>query len=188
MDQNDLKIVKKEIRKRVIDARLQLSAAFTGEASAEICSRIMQLPDYKNADVILAYYSTRNEVGLSVLLESAINEGKKVYLPKVISKTEMCFYRYESFNDIAPGYFGIMEPVSSEKYDMKEKGLMIMPGVAFDNEGNRLGYGGGYYDRFLLHLEEGTLATVMAAYSMQRVDSIPTEATDIKPDKIISEG
>ncbi len=184
---------KNEIRKIKIDERSKLQKDFAIKASKEICGTITAFDIYEAADVILGYYSTRNEVYLDTLFKDAIEKGKKVYLPKVISKTEMRFFRYEKAEDLAPGSFGIMEPCTEESFevtDSEERNvLMIVPGVAFDSEGNRLGYGGGYYDRYIDKLTESTVkySTVMAAYGMQKVEHIPVVDTDIRPDMIVSE-
>ena len=100
---------------------------------------------------------------------------------------------------MAPGSFGIMEPVTEEMFTFGagprnqtsgKSVLMIVPGVAYDEEGNRLGYGGGYYDRYLERLnmaEALNVKTVMAAYSLQKVSHIPTDITDIRPERIVTE-
>lgn len=205
MDKAEIKAAKSDLRKRIIAKRSSLSDEEVRDMSAAICRNIIQLPEYKYADVILGYYSTRKEPILFELFDEAIKGGKRVYLPKVISKEDMEFFRYESPKDVAPGSFGIMEPVTEEKFSgvsslcchsVKEElsVLMIMPGVAFDEEGNRLGYGGGYYDRYLEKLsdmsgrnEKLNFSTVMAAYSMQKVPYITVESTDIRPGRIITE-
>ena len=184
---------KNEIRKIKIDERSKLQKSYAIEASKKICDTITALDIYEAADVILGYYSTRNEVYLDTLFIDAIEKGKQVYLPKVVSKTEMRFFRYEKEEDLAPGSFGIMEPCTEESFEVTDDEersiLMIVPGVAFDSEGNRLGYGGGYYDRYIEKLTESEIqfSTVMAAYGMQKVDQIPVVATDIRPDMIVSE-
>jgi 5,10-methenyltetrahydrofolate synthetase len=195
---------KTELRKIKIAERNELSDSFVEKASKQICDRIISLEEYKKADVILGYFSARNEVRLDNIFQEAIGSGKRVYLPKVISKTEMKFYRFMSEQDLVPGHFGIMEPAAAECFELGEltngmRVLMIMPCVAFDNEGNRLGYGGGYYDRYLseaaeikeqqrgLADENIEFTTIAAAYEMQRVEQIPVIDTDIKPDRIICE-
>ncbi len=206
-----LNMNKKEIRQKILKERSELSGEFTAAASYVINGKIMALPEYEKADIILGYYATRNEPDMSQLFHDAISRGKKVYLPRVIGKREMQFFRYLDQKDVAPGSFGIMEPVSDEAFpyekytgpDISENDkdvpiLIIMPGVAFDHEGNRIGYGGGYYDRYLSMLggvpgadtasSKGKVyKTVMTAYNMQRVDKIPAESTDIRPDMIITE-
>lgn len=190
-DKTDLD--KKEIRKLKTEERSGLTKKYTEAASKTICDSIMSLKDYSEAEIILGYYSTRNEVCLSRLFKDAIESGRRVYLPRVIDKTEMRFYIYRSDEDLAPGSFGIMEPCSEEFFDMTDPGnpkiLMIVPGVAFDKAGNRLGYGGGYYDRFIEKMKNSgtSFSTVMAAYSMQMVEEIPVIDTDIRPDTIITE-
>ncbi len=184
---------KNEIRKIKIDERSKLQKSYAIEASKKICDTIKALDIYEASDVILGYYSTRNEVCLDTLFNDAIESGRKVYLPKVVSKTEMRFFRYEKAEDLAPGSFGIMEPCTEESFEVKDDDersiLMIVPGVAYDSEGNRLGYGGGYYDRYIEKLTKSKVRfrTVMAAYGMQKVDHIPIVATDIRPDMIVSE-
>jgi 5-formyltetrahydrofolate cyclo-ligase len=204
MDKAEIKAAKSELRKRIIAERSGLTDEEVRDMSEMICRNILQLSEYKCADIILGYYSTRKEPVLNVLFDEAIRAGKKVYLPKVISKEEMEFFIYESEKDVAPGSFGIMEPVTEEMFacgtalrDMVSQNqnsgkavLMIMPGVAYDEEGNRLGYGGGYYDRYLERLnmaEVLNVKTVMAAYSLQKVSHIPTDITDIRPERIVTE-
>ena len=195
MDKTEIKAAKSELRKRIIGERSSLTEESVREMSEAICRNMTSLPEYDRAEVILGYYSTRKEPVLDMLFEAAIGAGKKVYLPKVMTKETMEFFRYESEADVAPGSYGIMEPVTEEMYDPAESDgeniLMIMPGVAFDEKGNRIGYGGGYYDRYLERLGSPKVTvevkTVMAAYNMQKVSHIPTEATDMRPDKIITE-
>ena len=199
MDKAEIKAAKSELRKRIITERSGLTDEEVREMSETICRNILQLSEYKCADIILGYYSTRKEPVLNMLFDEAIKSGKQVYLPKVISKEEMEFFIYESEKDVAPGSFGIMEPVTEEMFTFGagpqnqtsgKSVLMIMPGVAYDEEGNRLGYGGGYYDRYLerLNMEEAlNVKTVMAAYSLQKVSHIPTDITDIRPERIVTE-
>ena len=105
----------------------------------------------------------------------------------------MEFYYYDDIKDLSnDNVFGnvyIKQPKPERKCIPTKKSVIVIPGILFDYKGNRLGYGGGYYDRFLEKLakESVNISTIMAAYGMQRVESIPIEDTDIKPDKIITE-
>ena len=117
------------------------------------------------------------------IIENAFELGKKVFVPKVIGKN-MIFVKIESFKELTQGYMGIREPVSSDEADIKE-GFMCMPGMVFDNECNRIGYGGGFYDRYLSKDNEFIKAAL--CYDFQILEEIPHEPHDLKPDYVISE-
>ena len=189
MDKTEIKAAKSELRKRIIGERSSLTEESVREMSEAICRNMTALPEYDRAEVILGYYSTRKEPVLDMLFKAAITAGKKVYLPKVMTKETMEFFRYESEADVAPGSYGIMEPVTEEMYDPAESDgeniLMIMPGVAFDEKGNRIGYGGGYYDRFLSKYK-GTAAAV--TFSAFLFDCVPHGKYDLQADFTVTEG
>ena len=178
---------KKKIRKEMIDKRSSMEDMEVTKKSFEICEKIMSMNIYKNSKVILAYMSARHEVDLSYLIGKAIEEGKLVYLPKVESKTDMKFYLYDG--NLKLGKFGIKEPVSKAALDeelLKEEGvLMIVPGVAFDKTKNRLGHGGGYYDRFFD--KDNKLFKLAVGYDYQILDSVPADEHDKKVDTIVTE-
>lgn len=153
------------------------------EKSGCIATKLLSTKAYKENDNILLYMAANNEVATSDIFSKAIADGKNVYFPKVYGK-EMAFISVTSLDELAKGSFGILEPVSDEKVDITN-GLMIMPGVAFDRNCNRIGYGGGYYDKYLL--AHPALASCAICYECQIVDSIPFEAHDIKPEMVITE-
>ena len=173
------------------------------EKSEIICGRILSSEEYKNADIILAYMSAGGEVDLQVLIDAASSVGKSLFIPKVISKEEMRFYKYTGY--FTKGSFGIKEPVNTSQemlFDINKASaenkriLVLVPGVAFDVSGNRMGYGGGYYDRFLMDIDDSlysvsrgeTLVTkVGGGYDYQIVDEIPVEKYDVRMDMIVSE-
>ena len=138
---------KKEIRKKVFAARKQHTDAWVEEMSKVITQRVVALPAFKHADKILAYADYNHEVITEYLIEEAWKAGKEVAVPKVVGK-DMVFYKLTDFSQLEPGYFQIPEPASGEIVEWPTA-LMIMPGVAFDRENHRVGYGGGFYDRFL---------------------------------------
>jgi 5-formyltetrahydrofolate cyclo-ligase len=134
-------------------------------------------------------------VKLDSLLERAVSDGKNVYIPKILDddKTKvMRFYRYDGH--FTKGSFGILEPQNVSETsmypDMKEgvsDTLMIMPGVAFDINKNRLGYGGGFYDRYLQEHKEFDIYKAAVAFDMQVLDELPVDIYDIKADCIVTE-
>ena len=140
--------------------------------------------------------SIRNEVKLNLLIKDAISKGKKVYIPKVLSKTEMQFYLYDG--NFVEGMYKIKEPANCteenlfdlsilDNQDITGKVLVILPGTAYDRNFNRIGYGGGYYDRYISKLTKYPLTRLSVCYDFQIIDKIPAEKHDIKPNIIVTE-
>ena len=126
--------------------------------------------------------------------ERALRDGKRLYLPKTYpDRREMIFYRIRDLDDTSSGYQGIREPREQEPWNPQAQGagpavLMLMPGAAYDRRGSRIGYGGGYYDRFLGSCGNSVSYKVMLAFAGQQVTEIPVEVCDIPPDRIITGG
>lgn len=153
--------------------------------SETITKRILQHPWFQKATTIYLYMSYQEEVDTRELLKEAIRMGKKVAAPKVQGK-EMKFYYIESYEELHPGMKGIPEPDGENMYPANDmSALILMPLVGFDKAGNRIGYGGGYYDRYLE--QHPSHPTIGLAYSIQEVDELPVEETDWKPDRIVTE-
>lgn len=184
---------KKEIRRAVLAERKALDAETVALASQVICRRVMETDAYKEAEDVCLYMPINNEVDVLLLAGEAESEGKKVWVPKVVSRSadgeagEMVFNRYEGNSGVntVKGAYDIMESVSEEILKPKETTLIIMPGAVFTPWKDRIGYGGGFYDRFLS--ENPMCRTVAVCYDLQVVDEIPTEEFDRKPDYVISE-
>ena len=174
---------KKAIRKQIFAERKACSDKEIQEWSKEITKNITALPEYQTADRILVYADYNHEVMTRYIIEEAWKAGKEVAVPKVVGK-DMVFYRLTDFSQLEPGYFGIPEPVRGEIVKW-EDALMVMPGVAFDPENNRVGYGGGFYDRFLEKHPDITRLAV--AFDFQILDLVPTEPTDICPQIIVTQ-
>lgn len=174
---------KKDIRKKIFAARKQCTDAQIEEWSRNITKRVISLPAFKRAKRILAYADYNHEVITSYLIEEAWKAGKEVAVPKVFGK-DMVFYRLKSFEQLKPGYFNIPEPEEGETVDW-EDALMIMPGVAFDKSNHRVGYGGGFYDRYLE--KHPLLERIAVAFDFQILPEVPTEPTDIFPQIIVTE-
>ena len=139
---------KKEIRKKIFKARKEHTDAWIRENSLRITEALTQLPEYRNAERIMAYADYNHEVITRYIIEQAWKDGKEVAVPKVFGK-DMVFYRLTDFSQLESGYFGIPEPKEDGETVSWEEAMMVMPGVAFDINCNRVGYGGGFYDRFL---------------------------------------
>lgn len=174
---------KKDIRKRIFAARKACSDIEAAKWSCMITERVLALPAFKKAEKILVYADYNHEVMTGYLIEEAWKQSKEVAVPKVVGK-DMVFYKLTDFSQLEPGYFGIPEPASGEIVDW-EDALMIMPGVAFDKENHRCGYGGGFYDRYLE--KHPLVERVAVAFSFQMVPEVPTEPTDICPQILVTE-
>ena len=174
---------KKEIRRRILNRRKSLSIEERMWMSEAITKRTLRHPWFQKATTIYLYMSYQEEVDTRELLEEAIRMGKKVAAPKVQGK-EMKFYYIESYEELHPGMKGIPEPENMHPAN-DISALMLMPIVGFDKVGNRIGYGGGYYDRYLE--QHPSHPTIGLAYSIQEVDELPIEETDWKPDRIVTE-
>ena len=122
---------KEEIRARVIARRKQLSEEEIAEKSGRICTRILETDAFEKAGAVYVYMACRGEVSTRPLIEAAWKMGKKVAAPRV-QGDEMAYYYIDSYQDVAPGYFGIPEPVSSCEEAHDEGALLIVPGVGFD--------------------------------------------------------
>ena len=148
----DIRQVKRELRDRMKEIRRNLPPEEKAEKDRAILERIAALPEYKSAGLVLTYVSTAIEVDTRALIARALADGKRVAVPYCVpGKIEMLFCEITSMSDLSPGSFGVLEP-NPEKQPVLDdfpRSVCILPGLAFDLCGYRLGYGKGYYDRFL---------------------------------------
>lgn len=175
---------KKEIRKYVFDCRKKMTQETAEELSRVICQTITNLPEFREASCVYAYVDYNKEVVTKGMIEAAWKAGKRVAVPKVTGPHEMKYYYLTSFEQLEPGYFQIPEPAYGEEAH-EEDAFLIVPGVAFDKNLHRAGYGQGFYDRYLdAHQAHKTAAV---AFEFQIVEEVPAEPTDIFPNKVITE-
>jgi len=158
---------------------------------------------YQNAELLLFYVSYRSEADTLQLIKEALEEERKVAVPKVIG-TEMAFYRIAEFSQLIEGYKGILEPDRSQckavteangaddgqpqpvaRHILPENTILFVPGCAFDANGGRMGYGGGFYDRFMERYPK--VLRVALAYEEQLAEAVPREAHDKSVDVIVTE-
>jgi len=177
-------LTKKEIRQQVLKMRRDMTEEQVMELSELICNKIRETAAYKEAEKICLYMPIDNEVDVTMLAHQAWTEGKSLWLPKT-NGTVMDFFKFDQDTSFVTGAYGMLEPVSEEVLEMDGRTLVLMPGVAFSYEGGRIGYGGGYYDKYLHgHTECKTIAV---CYGFQILDELPLEEHDVKPDMIICE-
>lgn len=180
---------KAEIRKRILALRDGLSPAERMRSQVLLTERILGHQWYYRASEILLFASCGSEIDTSEIREDALRCGKKVFFPKVMGE-QMEFYRFLSGEKLEPGFKGIPEPAGDpgqERFvyseERAENVLMLMPGVAFDVYRNRIGYGKGFYDRYLADKEH--LHTIAIGFDCQMVSVIESDKTDIRPMQVI---
>lgn len=175
---------KKLIRNEIFRRRKNAAPEDLERWSSRIQHRICDSELYKESDTIYTYVAYKREVETKELICRAWKDGKRVAVPRVEGK-EMNFYYITSMSELKESEKGIPEPTTLNPAS-DEDALMVMPGVAFDKNKNRIGYGGGYYDKYLeVHPH---MKKVAIAYEFQFVDeTLPTEPTDICPELIITE-
>lgn len=154
-----------------------------------ITNQVVSHPFFQCAEVVYCYVGFREEVDTSELIRIAWDMGKTVAVPKVIVDNKMNFYKITSMKELTPGYQGILEPASQPLHRMevpdRERALMILPGAAFDRDGNRIGYGKGFYDTYLQKVS--SCRKIGLAFSVQCVEQIPAEIHDIRVDMVVTE-
>lgn len=185
---------KQQIRKSTLEIRDALTGEERKRGEVLLTERIMGHQWYYRSTILLAFASYGSEISTREILQEALRQKKEVYLPKIIrypeNHQEMAFYRIRSLEELVPGYQGILEPVDEAaeyQYSKEnaEKTLMLMPGVAFDPYRNRLGYGKGFYDRYLHGKETLQLRTIGIGFQCQMLEQLPFEETDVRPYQVI---
>ncbi|MBX6422776.1 5-formyltetrahydrofolate cyclo-ligase [Thermosulfurimonas sp. F29] len=182
----DIMELKKQLRKEMLQKRSELSPEERENLSLSICHRFLKTELFERSRTILFFASFGTEVNLFPALGAALLQGKRVGLPRtVISRRTLFFHQIFTLGELVPGPYGILEPppenplISPDEVD-----LVLVPGLAFDRSGYRLGYGGGFYDRFLREIRA---IKVAPAFSFQVVKNLPHEKHDLPVDFIITE-
>ena len=176
---------KKEIRSEVKKHRREATQEQIRANSNAICEKFLELQEYKETSVVFAYMDCKNEVETKAVIEQCWKDKKTIAVPKVFGEIRN-YYVITSYDDLEEGYFGIPEPKYESLQEIVcEDGLMILPGVAFDVERHRVGYGGGFYDRYLE--AHPNMKKIAFAFEFQMFEKVPFEEFDRQPEKIITE-
>lgn len=181
-------IDKKAMRSEMTKIRESLSVKERAIKDDIIKNKFLESESYKNAQTIFIYVSFASEVGTHEIIKKALLDNKNVCVPKVISQNEgMDVILIKSFDELKDGKFGILEPPTSEnKIDACKIDMVVIPGLAFDISGGRLGYGGGYYDRLLVEVKSNT-PKIALAYSSQIIEKVYMNENDIYINRIITD-
>lgn len=182
--------IKDTLRKNMLCQRKNMKLLDVNNNSTQIMDTIIKLPQFINCKNIMLYISFNKEVDTYPLATWCLANGKTVIAPYCIQPTRQIIpYKINNLtSDLIKSTFGVMEPNHNllDKVNIEDIDLIIVPGVVFDNDCNRIGFGAGYYDRFLLKKLESTL-TIGIAYDYQIIDKVPTDKYDIPLDFIITE-
>jgi 5-formyltetrahydrofolate cyclo-ligase len=185
--------LKNKIRKEMLKKRSELSIEDRTKAALAVTDRILGHQWYYNADTILIFIGYGSEIDTSEIIDEALKSGKRVFAPKV-KGNDMDFYEINKYEELELGYKGIPEPDGrSARFDYYsrtdselDRTLIIMPGVAFDMENNRIGYGKGFYDRYLQDKEALRLHSISIGFKCQiSEERIPAQEHDLKPYQVI---
>ncbi len=179
-----------DIRKQYLERRTALSAEIRAARDEKICKNILSSAAYRYADVILLYYPIKCEVNVLPLMEAALAAGKKVAFPRCRAEDHsMIFYYVSSEDDFEEGAYGLREPHAELSFfdpaEVKTNNVLcVVPAVVYDRKGYRIGYGGGYYDRFFGKFKPASVGVVYEEFILK---SVPHGRFDISVDVVVSE-
>lgn len=173
---------KAALRREIREKKRAMSPEQMKSRSARLGELFVQTEAYRKAKTIYGYMPYNQEVRTIPIMEQALRDGKKIAVPKVYGDT-MRFIYLDDLTQVEKSDMGIPEPVADEPVAEDKTALVLMPGLAFDEAGHRIGYGGGFYDKFLT--AEPNHPTVALCYDFQMFDHLDTEEFDISVDMVI---
>ena len=173
---------KKELRRQIRELKRAMTEEMIQEKSLALTEKFLASDAYRNARSIYGYLPYNQEVRTVPMLEQALRDGKRVAVPKCYGD-EMRFLWMTDLTQVEKGYAGIPEPIFDEPVADDPSALVLMPGMAFDPQGHRIGYGGGFYDKFLA--SEPDHPTLALCYDFQMLPQLETEEFDIPVDTVI---
>lgn len=179
---------KRELRSTALRRRRSIDPKLLAVLSAKVEANLASLPEFRRASLVISYAARPDEVQTRGIIEGALREGKKVAVVVTDARSKsLRFSEIESFDDLAPGTFGILEPRPDRvrPVSISDADVVLVPLVAWDEKGHRLGYGAGYFDRALAGA--GRVAKVGLGLESQRVARIPESRHDVPLDVIVTE-
>lgn len=180
--------IKKNIREQILKHREMVDSSMRNKWDESIFNRLVNSEFYKRAKTIFSFVSFKSEVDTHNIIKHALRDEKTICVPKIESKQKgIELFRVDNFDQLKNGYFNILEPDEScPPIDSNNIDLILMPGVAFDRQGGRLGYGAAFYDRFLTNMNK-QVDKIALAYHFQVIDRIPMDEHDVRIDGIVTE-
>lgn len=170
MSVTDIRPIKTELRQKYRSLRQSMPQEIKNQRDEAIADQVRRLWQYNSNSILLIYVSTPIEVDTFCIIRRALEDGKRVAVPRCVPDSrQMDFYYIQSIEELAPGMFGVLEPEANPErlYDERDGGLCIVPAFSYDWQGYRLGYGKGYYDRFLSRFE-GNIVGICYSDCVQR--------------------
>jgi len=183
---------KKALRRKILDERKNINIVKKEDMDNKILDKLYESEYYRKSKKIFIYISYDSEINTKGIINKALEDNKKVYVPRTEFKNRlMDAVEIMSLDNLVESDFGILEPSIKEPYiDPNELDLIVVPGVAFDKQGGRMGYGAGFYDRYFKKISEDNIKKVMKvalAYEFQTLEKVPMNDHDIPVDCIITE-
>jgi 5-formyltetrahydrofolate cyclo-ligase len=178
---------KAALRQRMLELRRTLPPDEAAQRSVAIMERLLESPVMRNAETLLTYVASKdNEVDTRPLIGRLLTEHRRVLVPVTLPGRQLAWARIAALDDLTPSRFGVLEPREHllRLEDPSPGALCMVPGIAFDPDGYRIGYGGGYFDRFLSACE---VYSIGLAYDLQILDSIPRDPWDRPVNKVLTE-
>lgn len=176
---------KKVLRRKQKEIRNSIPEELRKDYSAKILLNLDKIDEYKIAENVLLFANAGSEVYTDDIFLSCVQNGKSVYYPKVVGE-DMVFVKVSDLNELIPAYRGIREPSETlTGSDTLSDAVIICPGLGFTKSGERIGYGGGFYDRFIS--KNPRLYRIGLCFEAQICDHIPTEENDLKMNKVVTE-
>ena len=175
---------KQRIRMETKQVSMNLDPAYRAEASRSITKQVLDLPEWRNAETVMAYVSMAEEPDTKEIIRAALDEGKTLLLPRCVDRNTMVALPVSDPDTLEKGILGIPEPPAAECTEVPAPDLILVPCMAAAPNGNRLGHGAGYYDRFLA---EHPGKTVCLCFRKLLRSDLPAEDTDIPMDLVISD-
>ena len=186
MNRINIKEAKTKIRNEYKQKRLSIPLEQKNKMDEEICKRFLSLSSYRYSDTVLLYSPLKGEINTDIILNDALSKGKKVAFPRCIENNEMVYHYITSKEQLTSGKYGISEPLEDLPLYDNEIGhsICILPAICYDKRGYRLGYGKGYYDRFLSNFKGVKVGLI---YNDFIIDEIPSGKFDLPSDIVITE-
>lgn len=183
----DNKMNKQELRAHIKETKIVLTKTVIEKDSNIILNKLLNSSWFKECNEIFCYVSFNQEVVTTNFILAALERNKKVAVPKIVNHA-MKFYYIESLEELKPGTLGILEPFSMKEAipSSTEESLCVVPGLAFDIQRNRIGYGKGYYDKFFTKYMSRPIRKIALAFDFQIYENLPVEEYDKKVDHIIT--
>lgn len=183
---------KKALRKEILTKRKNIDTAEKEEMDKKILDRFFESKYYKEAKKIFIYISYDSEIDTIKIIDKAFKDGKKIYVPRTEFESRlMDAVEITSFDNLIKSSYGILEPSINTPYiNPNELDLIVVPGVAFDKKGGRMGYGAGFYDRYFKKINKDNIEKITKlalAYDFQVLEEVPMSAQDVPVDYIITE-